>query len=772
MKHQRILYFIVGFLALTTFVSAQDDNPFITYDVPAQNLLKYNRFLINPTFSTVREDKSYVNLLHRNQSVSFDDNNQSYFLSYSGRISDRTGLGLSLFTQREGLITNFGVLANYAYGLKLSDKSNFTFGANITYYNSGFDENRANPIDLDPLLNGFQDSSLLSFQPGFNISYGKFDFGIFAENLIDYNLRTSESVSEFKDKTFSGHIQYTHQFKNSSGIMEQGRLMPLARLRKVGEEEVVLGGSLILDLPKLGWVQAGYDSFYGAAAGIGFNLNRRISIGYTMEKGLSNNFDNFGLTHEISFAYSFTPNLTEDRVLLEDRNDDLLVDNIEITEEVLTNKDKEIDDLKKKLAENDAILAELMFRQDSLEDNRQKDLERRFEMVMRMVKRETQGERPDLEERAKQIYFINNDESSLAENTSPKNNVIPNGTENEAKLNAATTTTSLKTNPQDQRTLETPSTDKTITDTSTAIAEGTSKTEVKKDRLNATAEQHKLSTQKNAVAEKSTQTTENTLKPEVQQDRIRATAKQDKLSKVENAEDDEFSQLAQQNNVKSRKFRNLQGVEDGYYVVANVYKGDLYLQKFIDELERKGIQASYFTNPSNGLKYVYLKKSDSWQEALQTYTSKMNGMYEGDLWVMNVDNATYTDKAYATNVTKIKEKAAQYDVDVLQKNVVVKDNTAAPAPTSKTMKIDGVGTGYYIIVNVFANQNNANRFVKLLNSQGLNAGYFINPENKYRYVYLKRHDSWNNALISYYSKINDTYDDKMWIMRVTPNQLT
>jgi type IX secretion system PorP/SprF family membrane protein len=308
------------FLVVLTKLGAQEESPFITYDVPSQNLLKYNRFLINPTFSTVREDKSYFNLLHRNQSVEFDDNNQSYFLSYSGRISDHTGLGLSLYTQREGIVSNYGVLANYAYGLKLGEKSNFTFGANLSYYSSGFDESRANPVEVDPLLNGFQDNSLLSFQPGFNISYGQFDFGLFAENLFDYNLKTSESITEFTDKTFSGHLQYTHQFQNSAGILESGRLMPLARVRKVGEEDFVLGGSLIMDLPKLGWLQGGYDSFYGASAGIGFNLNRRLSLGYTMEKGLSNDFDNFGLTHEISFAYSFTPNLTEDRVMLEDNN--------------------------------------------------------------------------------------------------------------------------------------------------------------------------------------------------------------------------------------------------------------------------------------------------------------------------------------------------------------------------------------------------------------------------------------------------------------------
>ena len=309
MVKNRIICLLILIMALIK-VNAQEDSPFVTYDVPSQNLLKYNRFLINPTFSTVRENVSYINLLHRNQSVQFDDNNQNYFLSYSGRISDRTGLGLSLYSQREGTVTNFGVLANYAYGVKLSDKSNFTFGANVSYYNSGFDQNRVTTVEEDPFLAGLQDSNFLSFQPGFNISYGKFDFGLFAENLFDYNLKTSESVTSFGDKTFSGHLQYTHEFENSYWYSRKWTIDAFGHEpAKVGEDDVVFGGSLILDLPKLGWVQGGYDSFYGASAGVGFNLSKRLSLGYTMEKGLSNNFDNFGVTHEISFAYSFEPNL-------------------------------------------------------------------------------------------------------------------------------------------------------------------------------------------------------------------------------------------------------------------------------------------------------------------------------------------------------------------------------------------------------------------------------------------------------------------------------
>lgn len=670
MLKKNILYLLLLFLALAK-VSAQEENPFIAYDVPAQNLLKYNRFLINPTFSTVREDKSYVNLLHRNQSVQFDDNNQNYFLSYSGRVSDRTGLGLSLYTQREGLLSNFGVLANYAYGVKLNDKSNLTFGANMSYYNSGFDEGRASTIELDPLLAGLQDQSLLSIQPGLNLSYGNFDVGVFAENLFDYNLRTNESVTEFQDKTFSGHLQYTHQFKNESGIFEEGRLMPLARARKIGEQDLTLGGSLILDLPKLGWVQAGYDSFYGAAAGAGFNLNRRISLGYTMEKGLSSNFDNFGITHEISFAYSFTPNLTEDRVMLEDEDTDLVeneIDNLASNEE--------IEELKRKLAENDAILQELMFRQDSLESNRQADLERRFNMVMRMVRNETNGNNPELERRAEALFKGGDNTAGIAAINASKGNASMDGGSDYASVSA------------------------------------------------------------NRNKEVATLT--------------RTIAVQDKI--------------------KSRRFKDLPDVTDGYYVVANVYKGGQYMDIFLNKLNDQGINADYVDNPNNGLKYVYLNRYDTFEEAKAAAQSNLNGSYDGPTWIMNVDNR-YSNEAYADNVNKLKQKSSKYDTNVLRANVIVKDNVVANERKDEGYKIDGLDSGYYLIANVFAVPQNANRFVALLNSLGLSASYFINPENNYRYVYLKRHDDWSNALISYYTKLNDAYDDKMWIMRVRSDQM-
>jgi len=713
MKLRNLIVLSLITLMPLSFATAQEDDPILPYKVAPQNLLKFNRFLINPTFSTVREENSYINLLHRNQSVQFQDNDQTYFLSYSGRIGDRSGLGLSLYNQKVGPISNIGVLANYAYGIKLSDKSNFTFGGNLAYYSTGLDRNSVDVIDQNDFrLNGTEDSNILSFQPGFNISYGQFDFGLFAENLFDYNLKTSKTLTDFADKTYSAHLQYTHPFENGNGILEGARLMPLARARmnaqsadlSTDSSNLSYGGSLVLDLPKLGWLQGGYDTFYGASAGAGFNLNQRLSLGYTMEKGFGTDFNNLGVTHEISFAYSFTPNLTEDRVMLEEEDTNELVDNEELDLEDLASNE-EIKELKKKLAENDAVLAELMYRQDSLESGRQQDLERRFEMVMRMVRNETKGQRPDVEKRAEDLFLTGKDSPTLAQN---QQNEIRKNNQPASTVQAISKSTSEykivtpeTTNPIVNKSIENkPKLNAVVTETSTLVAKDITK--ISRDLI------------------------------------------------------------------KSRKFKNLNGVDDGYYMVANVYKGGKYMDRFMNTLSDNGFNPDFIDNPNNGLKYVYLEKFNTWSEAEEAYKSNMNGGYADALWIMNVDNR-YSNEAYAANTDRLQQKSNNYSATELDRSTTVRDKVVASDLNTKTYKIDGVGQGYYIVANVFAVPENANRFVKLLNSYGLSASYFINPENNWRYVYLKRHESWNNALISYYSKINDSYDDKMWIMRVKPN---
>lgn len=122
------------------FAFGQETSSNVSSNSAYHNQLFFNRFLINPTFSLVRENKSYLNILHRNQYATFEDNSQNYFLGFSNRLNDNTALGIGIYSQWSGVIQEFGFNANYATSVQLGQKSKLTFGTNITYFNEGLDK--------------------------------------------------------------------------------------------------------------------------------------------------------------------------------------------------------------------------------------------------------------------------------------------------------------------------------------------------------------------------------------------------------------------------------------------------------------------------------------------------------------------------------------------------------------------------------------------------------------------------------------------------------
>ncbi len=85
---------------------------------------------------------------------------------------------------------------------------------------------------------------------------------------------------------------------------------------------------------------------------------------------------------------------------------------------------------------------------------------------------------------------------------------------------------------------------------------------------------------------------------------------------------------------------------------------------------------------------------------------------------------------------------------------------------SPSISVPNKPKGYYIIANVFSKPSNANRFVALLRKRGMEANYFINPLNHYRYVYVSKHDTFEEASSLYDSNLNNTYFDDLWIMTI------
>jgi len=291
-------YVFAILFSLVLFADLQaQDGPVLTFTIPTQNNLLLNRFLINPTFSAVKESDSFITLYHRNQWIQFDDSPELYMLSYSGKYGERAGVGIGIYQQNLGIITSFGGIGNYAYEIPLKEKMSLTLGFNLSYYTNGVNRNKAVTNEPDPTILALRNNSVLTLKPGINFSWGSFDMGIYAENLVDYDFKSSEMVKEYSEKIYTSHVVYNHQMQNQEGLFDEGYFRLMLRGRLSQSEDFQYGGSIMVNFPKLGWVQAGVDDFFGVGIGAGAHLTKKLSLCYTYERVINEGLVNFGPTH-------------------------------------------------------------------------------------------------------------------------------------------------------------------------------------------------------------------------------------------------------------------------------------------------------------------------------------------------------------------------------------------------------------------------------------------------------------------------------------------
>jgi type IX secretion system PorP/SprF family membrane protein len=306
---KKTLLTLIVFTFSMQMLFAQQENGVVSFDIPAKSSLKFNKFLINPTFSFVREQHSSISFFNKRQWIEFENAPQTYLLTYSGKANDKSGVSVGLFQQNYGVLTTFGGLANYAYNVSLSEKSNLTFGFNVGYYNSGLNYSKTVVNSLEPSLPNVPSNAIITANPGINLGIGAFDIGFSANNLVLYNLQNSKMVADDPSKTIEGHLMFTGISENE-GFFEKSKFSILAKAEKA-KDKLNYGGAILYDIPKALWLQGSYDTFYGISAGAGINLSKKIAVGYAYEKGLGN-LANFGVSHQITFAYTFRNTEIED----------------------------------------------------------------------------------------------------------------------------------------------------------------------------------------------------------------------------------------------------------------------------------------------------------------------------------------------------------------------------------------------------------------------------------------------------------------------------
>jgi type IX secretion system PorP/SprF family membrane protein len=78
------------------------------------------------------------------------------------------------------------------------------------------------------------------------------------------------------------------------------------------------------------------------------------------------------------------------------------------------------------------------------------------------------------------------------------------------------------------------------------------------------------------------------------------------------------------------------GLEPGFYLIANVFGTKRYYEAFMKKLSDEGLQPKSFYREKNKYNYVYLNRYDTMQEARKARDSKYGGRYEGKTWIYRV----------------------------------------------------------------------------------------------------------------------------------------
>ena len=274
-----------------------------SFALPIRNSLKFNRYLVNPTFSFVREQGSLLTVYNKRQWTSVDNPPQTYLVSYSGRFRENEGVALGLFQQNQGVLTTFGAVANFAHNIVLQTDSNLTFGLNLGFYKSGLNRSKIVTNFPDPILETIPSTSFFVLNPGINYGTTFLDFGATLTNFLVYNLSTSQLITNDAEKSISAHLMHTG-YLEVDGFFDKSKFSALLK-SDFRKDKTILSGLAILSIPNGVWAQLGYNTLYGISGGLGVNISQSIALEYNYERGLGN-FTNFGASHEIGFAYKFT----------------------------------------------------------------------------------------------------------------------------------------------------------------------------------------------------------------------------------------------------------------------------------------------------------------------------------------------------------------------------------------------------------------------------------------------------------------------------------
>lgn len=276
------------FCAYTYAQTAGNSNA-VTEPLGAQYYL--NPYLANPAFAGV-DSGLHINLAYRKQWTDMPGAPQTKLLTADYFVGSRVGVGLQVYNDVAGLISNTRIAATYAYHLPLNDNGHtLHFGISGVLYNKRLNIKDINGDMNDPAANAFNRRD----------NYFESDFGMaYTNKHLGLQAALSDMISHLhaEDKEAGTQLFYAaadYRFEVSEAVPY---IIPKVAWRGVqGMQDIIDAGVKVVFLRN--WLDATgiYHSNGSFSAGAGFSYPSlgTLQFMYNTQTGGFRNYSNGGM---------------------------------------------------------------------------------------------------------------------------------------------------------------------------------------------------------------------------------------------------------------------------------------------------------------------------------------------------------------------------------------------------------------------------------------------------------------------------------------------
>jgi type IX secretion system PorP/SprF family membrane protein len=274
----------------------------------------FNETFINPAYAGSKEAMS-ATLLHRQQWVSFPGRPVTTTFALHGPLMDnKMGLGLSVLSEKVGVMTRNLIYASYAYRLKIHEGGTLAMGLM-----GGIDNqvNRFSSVRLSDEAGAPQDRHFSQNSPnvlasnfGTGLYYNTKSFfaGLSVPRLLDNEVKLSYDgartvkITRLDPSKFTYYLTLGNVFRISDDLKLRGTAM----VKAVSNAPAQLDLTASAFINEMIWAGLGYRSNSSMSAILGLQVNKQLLVSYSYDYGL-NKIQKYSLgSHEIALNYLFS----------------------------------------------------------------------------------------------------------------------------------------------------------------------------------------------------------------------------------------------------------------------------------------------------------------------------------------------------------------------------------------------------------------------------------------------------------------------------------